>query len=92
MFKMLRRLLAAGPIMAISVAAHALTLTNQDNSVHTLEILAEDDEWSTTIQPGETLRHLCLSPCSIALGPDEELDFEGHETINIRNGRLVFIR
>ena len=36
---MLPTLLAAGPIMAISVAAHALTLANLDHSVHTLAIL-----------------------------------------------------
>ena len=89
---MLPSLLAAGPIMAISVAAHALTLTNLDHSVHTLAILEKDDEWTATIQPGETLRHLCRSPCSIALEPDEELDFEGHEIINIRDGRLLFTR
>ena len=88
----LRVLLVALPMAMTSVGAHALTLTNMDRTVHTLAILEEDDEWSATIGPGETLQHLCHSPCYIAINPEEEREFEGHEEIKIRDGRLHFRR
>ena len=91
MFKAFLSLTAAVAIMAISVAAHALSVTNLDSSVYTLSILEEDDEWSADIEPGETLKYLCNSPCSIALGRDKEWDFEGHENLKLMNGRLIFV-
>lgn len=92
---MLTRLIGlaeAAVLIATPVAAHALTVTNQDKREHTLFILEEDDDWSATIQPGKTLRNLCTSPCSIAIGPKEELDLEGNEVVTIEDGRLIVIR
>ena len=92
---MLTRLIglaAAAVLIATPVAATALTVTNQDKREHTLFILEEDDDWSATIQPGKTLRNLCSSPCSIAIGPKEELDLEGNEVVTIEDGRLIVIR
>ena len=89
MVRTLLSLATAVVILAVSVPAHALTVTNRDKRAHTLAILEQDDEWSATIQPGETLRNLCASPCSIALNPDEESDFEGFETVAIVDGRLI---
>jgi hypothetical protein len=92
---MLTRLIglaAAAVLIATPVAATALTVTNQDKREHTLFILEEDDDWSATIQPGKTLRNLCTSPCSIAIGAKEELDLEGNEVVTIEDGRLIVIR
>jgi len=75
--------------MATSVVAHAFTLTNGDRTEHILHILVADDEWMIRIQPGETLRDLCRSGCSISLGLQNEQNFEGSETVTIVNGRLL---
>lgn len=90
--KTLPALAVAAAILAGSLPAYALTVTNLDKTAHTLAILEEDDEWSATIQPGETLRNLCVSRCSIALEPDEEADFEGSESVAIMDGRLIITR
>lgn len=92
MLKTLLGLTATAAMMSTSVAAHALTLTNRDRTAHTVAILEEDDEWSATIQPGETLRNLCVSRCSIAIGPDEDRDFQGFESVSIVDGRLILTR
>jgi hypothetical protein len=92
MLKTLLGLTAGAVLMATSVAAHALTVKNRDKTEHTLAILEEDDEWSATVEPGQTLRNLCASPCSIALGADQELDLVGNETVMILDGRLIVVR
>ena len=85
-------LAAAAIIIAGPISAYALSVTNRDKSKHTVIILEENDEWSATVQPGETLTNLCASPCSIAIGPDEELDLEGNEFVLIVDGRLIVLR
>lgn len=92
MLKTLLGLTATAALLSTSVAAHAVTLTNRDRTVHTVTILEEDDEWSATIQPGETLRNLCVSRCSIAIAPDEDRDFQGFESVSIVDGRLIITR
>ncbi len=92
MLKTLLGLTATAALLSTSVAAHAVTLTNRDRTVHTVSILEEDDEWSATIQPGETLKNLCLSRCSIAIAPDEDRDFQGFESVSIVDGRLIITR
>jgi hypothetical protein len=88
MLKGLFSLTAAAALIATSAAANAFTITNWDTTKHMFTILIEDDEWNITIQPNETLSHLCRSGCSIALGSDEDQDFEGNETVKIIDGRL----
>lgn len=88
MFKGLKSLTAAAVLMVTSVAAHAFTLTNWEGRQHTFIVFVEDDEWNVRIQPNETLHHLCVSGCSIALEYHEEQDFEGREFVMIVNGRL----
>lgn len=92
MLRTLLGLTVTAAIMASSVAAHAVTVTNRDKTEHTLSILEDDDEWSATVQPGKTLRNLCASPCSVAISPDEELDLEGNEVVMIVDGRLIVTR
>lgn len=82
-------LTTAAVVLAASVSAHAFTLTNWDGRQHTFTIFVEDDEWIVTIQPKETLHHLCVSGCSIAIEYDEEQDFEGREAVMIVDGRLL---
>ena len=82
-------LTAVAALIATSVAAHAFTITNWDVTKHLFTIFVEDDGWNITIQPNETLSHLCRSGCSIALGYDEDQDFEGKETVKIVDGRLI---
>jgi hypothetical protein len=89
MLKGLFSLTAAAALIATSVAAHAFTITNWDETKHMFTILVEDDEWNITIQPNETLSHICRLGCSIALGYDEDQDFVGNETIKIIDGRLI---
>lgn len=75
-------------VFTAPVSAHAFTLTNQDTKEHMFTILIEDDEWDITIEPNETLIHLCPSGCSIALGYQRERDFIGSENVKIIGGRL----
>ncbi len=89
MLKGLFSLAAAAALIATPAATHAFTITNQDRTKHIFIILVEDDEWNIIIQPNETLSHLCRSGCSIALGYDEDQDFEGKETVKIVDGRLI---
>lgn len=89
MLKALLNLTAATAVIATSVAANAFTLTNRDRTEHRFTIYVEDDEWNITIQANETLSHICRSGCSIALGSDEDQDFEGNEIVNIIDGRLI---
>jgi hypothetical protein len=89
MLKGLLSVTAAAGVIATSVAAHAFTLTNMDGVERIFTILVEDDEWNITIQPNETLSHLCRSGCSIVLGYTEDQDFWGNETVKIMDGRLT---
>ena len=82
----------AAAAMTIPMAAYAVTVTNQEQSKHTLVILEEDDEWSATVQPGKTVGNLCNSRCSIALDPGQDLDLAGNETLIIVNGQLIVTR
>jgi len=75
-------------MMATSLSAHAFTLTNQDTVEHMFTILVGDDEWDVTIEPNETLIHLCPSGCLIAIGYHREEDFSGNEVAKIIGGRL----
>lgn len=81
-------LTATAFLIATSMPAQALTLINRDGTHYTFTIFVEDDEWSVTIQPNQTLTHLCRSGCSIAFEHHGERDFDGRETIMIVNGRL----
>jgi len=92
MLKGLLSLTVAAVLIATSVSAQALTLINRDDTHHTFTIYEEDDEWSVTIQPDQTLTHLCRSGCSIALEHDEERDFDGREIVVIFDGRLLVAR
>ena len=85
-------LIGAAVAITAPIAAHAVTITNQDQSKHTLVILEEDDEWSATIQPGKTVANLCNSRCSIAISPGHDLDLAGNESLIIVNGRLRVTR
>jgi hypothetical protein len=89
MLRGLFSLTAAAALIATSTATHAFTITNRDRTKHIFTILVEDDEWNIIIQPNETLSHLCRSGCSIALGSDEDQDFQGTETVKIVDGRLI---
>ncbi|MDX1401141.1 MAG: hypothetical protein R3245_04390 [Kiloniellales bacterium] len=75
-------------LLATSVSAQAFTLINQDRTHYTFTIFVEDDEWDVTIQPNQTLTHLCRSGCSIVFEHDDEQDFDGREIVMIMNGRL----
>ena len=92
MIKELLSLTAAAVLIATPVSAQAFTLINRDVTQHTFTIYEEDDEWSVTIQPDQTLTHLCRSGCSIALEHAEERDFDGREIVVISDGRLLVAR
>jgi len=78
-------------VLATTVAANALTLTNRDRIVHTFTVYEDDDEWIGKIQPSETLSNLCASACSISLDgkDDPETEFRGNETVLIWYGNLI---
>ena len=85
-------LTAAAVLIATPVSAQTFTLINRDVTHHTFTIYVEDNEWSVTIQPDQTLTHLSRSGCSITLENDEERDFDGREIVVIFDGRFLVAR
>ena len=92
MLKTLLSLTAATAVFATAVTASAFTLTNKDQMAHKFTIYVEDDEWDITIQAYETLKHLCRSGCSIAIGYGRERDFKGREIVFIEDGRMTIAK
>jgi hypothetical protein len=86
--KALSIMTAVATVISTSVAAHAFTITNLDGTAQMLTILEQADEWDIAIQPNETLSHLCHSGCLIILEYDEDQDFQGNETVEIKDGRM----
>jgi cbb3-type cytochrome oxidase subunit 3 len=92
MLKTLLSLTAATAVFVTAVTAYAFTLTNKDQMAHQFTIYVEDDEWDITIQANETLKHLCRSGCSIAIGYGREKDFKGREIVFIEDGRMTIAK
>lgn len=89
MIKTILGLLMVIAVVAASLPAQAFTLTNQDEMAHLFTILVKDDEWRVTIEPNETLAHLCRAGCSISLGYNKEQDFRGNENVSIKDGQMT---
>jgi hypothetical protein len=83
MLRQLFGLSVAGAVVAASVTAQAVTFTNRDVSERVLEITEGGTDRSITIKPGETLRDVCPTGCSIASDDGESMDFTGTEVVTI---------
>jgi hypothetical protein len=72
--------------------AQALTLTNRDAVDQRLQISEGGDEtvtYEVVITAHQMLDELCQEGCTIALESGEQESFEGHEEVEIANGRFV---
>jgi hypothetical protein len=89
MLRYLVGLTAAAIVMATSVSAYALTLTNRDSAVYTMTVVDDQSVQTVTIQPDETMNDLCAQGCTITLGEADSVELDGNETVMIEGGSLT---
>lgn len=82
---------AAAAVLATSVAAQALTLTNRDSTEYTVRISEPENEDTLVIQPEESVTDLCYSSCILKLEGGKGKSFTGDETVVIENGVLLVV-
>ena len=85
--------LIAAMALALLLAgqAQALTLTNRDALPQRVQVSEEEEAFVTLeIEPNETLE-VCNQGCVLYLEDGSEEIFEGHEVVNIEDGRLVIV-
>ena len=63
----------------------ALTLKNQDTTLTTVTIIADDEEQSYEIAPGETISDICMKGCIAIFGDGEEIEMKGTEAVSIED-------
>ncbi|MEQ9641127.1 MAG: hypothetical protein RIM84_13980 [Alphaproteobacteria bacterium] len=80
---------AMAAVLAASVAAQALTITNRDAADH--QVILEDDEGEQTLVVGANASSdaPCPKGCVLILGDGEPMEFEGNEIVTIEGGKLV---
>lgn len=89
MFRKLMGPAAVAVVLATSVAAQALTVTNRDPSEYTLTVAPTDDEeQSITIAANGAMDVPCAKGCSISIGDEEPMDLMGSESVHIEGGKL----
>ena len=91
MLKTTLGLTAAAVVLATSVAAQALTLTNRDATEYTVRISEPENEDMLVIQPEESITDLCYSSCILKLEDGKGMSFNGDETVVIENGVFLLI-
>lgn len=65
----------AAVILAASVSANALTITNRDSVDHTLTMTDLKSERMVTIKPRQSLKDACLSGCNITVDEGKPVHF-----------------
>jgi hypothetical protein len=78
----------AAVILAASVSANALTVTNRDSVDHTLTMTDLKSERMVTIRPNQSLKDLCLNGCNINVDEGKPVHFGSRETVMIESGKL----
>lgn len=71
----------------LTIPAQALTVTNRDQDTTTVTLIANGEEQSYELEPGETLSDVCEAGCIGIFGVGEEVEMTGTETVIIENDR-----
>lgn len=77
-------------LLAVSTAASAATLTNQDDKEHKLTIQEGNEKKEIALKPTGVLEGLCPKGCVIRIGDseDDEYILEGPEILSIDGGKI----
>ncbi len=85
---------ALGVFVFLAGPSHALTLINEDDATHSIEvILGEGDggQKQHQLSSGEALSDICPQGCIIRLGDGIENKFSGDEEVIIEDGNLIIL-
>ena len=84
-------LAAAAAVLASSVAAHALTITNRDPQEHTVTFEDDDGEQSVAVAANSSIEMNCPKGCVVVLGKWDLVEFkkdQANGTVHIEDGKL----
>lgn len=81
-----RTILAAGLAMAVATPAVAATVTNLDDTAHTLVVTEGGARSEVPVGAGETVE-ICPSGCFVTLPDGDRAVLTGPERIEIKAGR-----
>lgn len=79
-------------LMAFTVAAEAVSVTNRDEREHKLTIIEGETRTDRTLKPEEVLPDICPKGCVIRLNDsdDDEYEVEGGDVVSIEEGFLYY--
>ena len=79
----------AAVALAMPMGAVAATVTNSDETEHTLVVSEGGSQSEVTIGPGETVE-ICPQGCFVTMPNGDREVLEGGETLHIEASRSVF--
>jgi hypothetical protein len=77
-------------VLAGSIPALALSISNIDPKAHTVTVTAGSDSEDLTIEPEKAVDAPCASGCKVKLENGEEYELGGEESVSIEGG-VIFI-
>ena len=78
---------AALAMIAVTGAAQAVDVVNEDDLTYELNVITDTSATTIEIKAGEQVEAIC-EKCSLSVGDGEELEFEGDEVVFIRDGKM----
>lgn len=78
---------AALAIFAVTGAARAVDVVNEDMQSYEITVITDDEKETLEVLPGEQFDAIC-EQCSLSIGDGEELEVEGDEVVFIKNGEF----
>ncbi len=83
-----------GVVAMLAVPANALTLTNTDETIYSIELVIGQGDANVqqmALHAGQTVDDICYSGCTIRLSNGAEQSFEGDEIVTIRDGAFALV-
>lgn len=85
---MITRLTLACIVVALPVAAHAVSLQNKDSSSYDIKVKSSASTMSTSINGGVVKNSICSS-CTIEVKGVGSVDASGSDKVVIENGKVT---
>jgi hypothetical protein len=79
-------------LLAGAATAHAASITNRDESDHTVTIIEGDAKADHVLRPSQTLSDVCLKGCIIRMGrsEDDAYRLSGGDVVSIEDGSVFY--
>lgn len=86
--------LSIGATAMVAGSADAITITNEDDVEHTLEVIVGEGiivSETHQLEAGGTLADFCNTGCTIKLKNGAEQKFDGEESVTIKGGEFILV-